>query len=950
MATINGTPGNDTLTSTGIGDVLVGGTGSDLYIVNDAADTVVEQGTSGLQGGITRVSTDSSGVQGNGNSTALSFSADGSKVLFSSSASNLVAGDSNGVADLFVKDLTTGATSRVSTDSSNAQLTAPSLSGSISPDGTHVVFESNHSIFLKDLTTNVVTVLAPFVDSASGEINQSFSPVFSPDGTQVSFVTRSGYIDISNDSVRIGVKNITTGAVVSFSPDLQSIASQPVFSSDGTKVAFAENDSIGALRLLYVGNIATGAKTLITTDAIGLSEDSRYVGSAAFIDHDSKIVYAVTRYDQNFQKYVGAVYSKDLTTGTENVLLNAYISEFHLSADGSKLIFTSTQGDLVPGDTNGVADVFEKDLVTGEISLLSRDVAGSLGNAASANGSFSSDGNHVLFSSHASNLLSGDTNSVNDVFIKDLTGEIDTVQSSVTFALSANVENLTLTGSANINGIGNNLNNLIIGNSGDNILNGNSGRDTLVGGLGNDLYVVDSRYDVVRELNGEGTDRIQSSDSYSLGGIFVENLTLVGSANIDATGNFMGNVITGNSGNNILNGGAGNDTLIGGTGNDTYIVDSTLDVVTEGLNAGTDLVLASVSYTLSANVENLTLTGTGNINGVGNAASNQLIGNSGNNHLTGNNGNDTFDGGLGADTMTGGTGNDVYYVDNAGDVIVEVTGGGTDRVYSSADSYTLSANLEVLQLQYLSTVHNGTGNDLDNTLYGNNGNNVLTGGAGNDTLRGGSGPFGSYVADGNDTLIGGTGNDSYAIDGSNDVVVEASGGGIDTVSTYGSYILAANVENLNLADLNGFSPNTSGRGNALDNNIHGNGGNNYLNGMAGNDTLLGGAGTDTFQFTSALNATTNKDLIVDYTAGEKIQLDHLIFTQAGATGALLGSVFTSGAGLTTGQDADDRIIYNTTTGNLYYDADGSGAGASVVFAQIGTTSHAALTAAYFQII
>src|SRR5262249_30662662 len=154
------------------------------------------------------------------------------------------------------------------------------------------------------------------------------------------------------------------------------------------------------------------------------------------------------------------------------------------------------------------------------------------------------------------------------------------VQSSIGYTLGVNVENLTLTGSANINGTGNADANTIIGNIGDNTLDGGAGSDTMSGGLGKDTYVVDNPSDVVLENASEGTDTVQSSVTYTLGAN-VENLTLTGSANIDATGNGDANTLTGNSGNNILNGLGGADTMSGGDGNDTYFVDNTSDVVVE---------------------------------------------------------------------------------------------------------------------------------------------------------------------------------------------------------------------------------------------------------------------------------------------------------------------------------------------------------------------------------
>ncbi len=197
------------------------------------------------------------------------------------------------------------------------------------------------------------------------------------------------------------------------------------------------------------------------------------------------------------------------------------------------------------------------------------------------------------------------------------------------------------------------------GNADNDYLSGGAGNDTLSGGTGNDTYVVDIAGDVITENANEGTDLVQSSISWTLGAN-LENLTLTGGAAINGTGNTLANTITGNSANNVLDGGAGNDTMIGGTGDDSFFVDVTGDVVTENVGEGTDTVNSAIAYTLGANVENLTLTGAGAINGIGNALDNLLTGNSGNNVLTGGSGNDRLDGQAGSDILAGGTGNDTY--------------------------------------------------------------------------------------------------------------------------------------------------------------------------------------------------------------------------------------------------------------------------------------------------
>ena len=352
-------------------------------------------------------------------------------------------------------------------------------------------------------------------------------------------------------------------------------------------------------------------------------------------------------------------------------------------------------------------------------------------------------------------------------------GISDTVEASRSYTLGANVENLVLTGTAALAGTGNDRDNVITGNSGSNTLDGAAGADRMAGGAGDDTYAVDNAGDVVTEQADHGADTVQSSISYTLGAN-VENLRLAaGSANLNGTGNDRDNVITGNSGKNRLDGGAGADTLVGGTGsdtmiggsgNDTYYVTDAGDVVTEssGSAAGTaDTVYASLSYTLGANVENLTLSpGSAGLNGTGNGLDNIITGNSGINRLSGGAGADTLVGGAGTDTMIGGTGNDTYYVTDAGDVVTESSGssaGTADIVYASIN-YTLGSNVEKLTLTGSADL-NGTGNSLTNTITGNPGINRLDGGKGIDTLVGGGGDDTLIGGSGTDTLIGGSGDD-----------------------------------------------------------------------------------------------------------------------------------------------------------------------------------------------
>jgi Ca2+-binding RTX toxin-like protein len=421
----------------------------------------------------------------------------------------------------------------------------------------------------------------------------------------------------------------------------------------------------------------------------------------------------------------------------------------------------------------------------------------------------------------------------NDIYVVDSTtdtitelvgGGTDTIQSSVSFSIAAlaNIENLTLTGTAAINGTGNASNNVITGNSANNTLNGGAGIDTLIGGIGDDTYIVDSTTDTITENANAGIDTIQSSVSNTIAALAnVENLTLTGTAAINGTGNAGNNVITGNGANNTLNGGAGIDTLIGGLGNDIYVVDSTTDTITENANEGTDTIQSSVTYTIAAlaNVENLTLTGTAAINGTGNAS---------NNVITGNSANNTLNGGAGTDTLVGGAGNDIYVVDTITDTITELVGGGTDTIQSSVSfSIAALANIENLTLTGTAAI-NGTGNASNNVLTGNGANNTLNGGAGRDTL------------------VGGAGNDIYVVDSTTDTITELVGGGTDTILSSVSFSIAAlaNIENLILTGTA-----TDATGNDGNNLIIGNDGNNTFDGGLGNDTLNGGTGDDTYIFT-----------------------------------------------------------------------------------------------------
>ena len=495
-----------------------------------------------------------------------------------------------------------------------------------------------------------------------------------------------------------------------------------------------------------------------------------------------------------------------------------------------------------------------------------------------------------------------------------------------------------------------------VGTIGDDVLAGGAGDDVLEGGDGND-----------RLYGHEGDDALT-------GGAFDDWLS--GGADNDD--------LAGGSGNDRLDGGADADAMAGGSGNDIYLVDHGGDVVVEQAGGGTDRVYTNVSYALAAGASVETLStdfnaGTDAIDLAGNEQANLILGNAGANMLTGGAGNDVLDGKEGDDTLYGGADNDTlygrdgsdtlsggtgsnylaggigddHYVVDGTDAILELVGEGNDRVSANV-SYTLTGGASVETLATTDDAGtasiNLTGNRLANTIIGNAGNNVLNGAGGadvldgkegNDTLYGGVGDDTLHGREGNDLLSGGTGtnalaggigDDRYIVDSGTDIVTELAGEGADRVFASQSYTLTAgaSVETLSTANNAGTAA-IDLTGNELANTLYGNDGANVLDGGAGSDFLDGKGGADTFAFTTALGAG-NVDRIFGFVTGvDRIALDDAIFTQLGAPGALDANAFAIGTAAT---DADDRIVYNSATGQLFYDADGNGAGAQVQFATL----------------
>ncbi len=356
----------------------------------------------------------------------------------------------------------------------------------------------------------------------------------------------------------------------------------------------------------------------------------------------------------------------------------------------------------------------------------------------------------------------------------------------------------------------------------------------------------------------------------------------------------------------------------------------------------------------------------------GDEGNDTLSGDAGRDELYGGTGNDTLHAGLGGDVLDGGAGNDtVSYADAPGYITLDLElgrGVGDPQYYPdrAQDTYVGIENVDGSAFD-----DSMVGSTAANVLRGGGGNDFLSGEAGNDTLDGGSGRDRLYGGNGNDILDGGsggdklwggTGDDTYVIDSADDRVDEADDGGIppdgiDTVkssmsvSLSNTTIFKGDIENLTLTG----SGNLNGSGNDLDNVVTGNTGANRLDGRAGddtlaggfgNDTLVGGAGNDTFVFDTALNPGSNVDRIADFSVtDDTIWLDNAVFTALGAPGALDETAFHVG---TAAHDANDRIIYDPTSGHVTYDANGDAAGGFSDFAVL--EAGLALTSADFIVV
>lgn len=755
--------------------------------------------------------------------------------------------------------------------------------------------------------------------------------------------TSKGGSTFGGDTVFSYIKNYALGANVE-----NLVLEDGVYNTTPGTGGLATNGKGNALNNVIIGN----SKANLLEGMAGNDTLDGGIGKDTLIGGSGNDTYYVSNTADIIQELADTV-----TGGIDNVLLvneindpstryfngTAYAMASHVeNLDASAI---TAAGSTVPGGFTITGNESANKIIG---SRLNDTIIGGAGNDTMDGGI----GNDTYYVNDAGDTV-GET-------VTGTTGGTDAIMFNASlgvgsFTMGANIENLTmLGGSGKI--IGSAVDNVITGNGADNVidgaaghdliyghfgkdqltggagndtLDGGAGQDTLDGGADNDTYIVDKALDQIIDSGGS-TDLVRTiltsynlSDSIAGGGNSIENLAygywngtawVGGNSSFTGTGNTLANSITGGvandlldgkEGNDTLDGSAGADTMRGGAGDDTFYIDSIGDLVKEDSSSGggaKDTVISTIDYslldtdgadTLGGGVENLTLAST--LSGGANAY--DATGNDFNNVITGNENTNFIDGGTGIDSMIGGDGSDVYFIDDAGDKITELSNvpttvkgalyspsaGEADEINATlADGklFDMSANAQFVERMYIfnsggtGTV-NVKGNTSDNAIWGGHGANsidggdgsdVINGGAGNDTLIGGKGDdvlngdglyADSYSAPwitasgGLDSMSGGDGNDTFYVDAgdgagtgtSEDTV--SGGAGIDTVKLLGSlittgYTMDADIENL---DISGLSTSGAVR-------IDGNTQNNLITGRSGfganNNKLLGGDGSDTF--------------------------------------------------------------------------------------------------------
>lgn len=941
---LNGLAGNDTLNG-GVGsDVMIGGAGNDTYFVDNVGDTVTESVGEGVDLVNSSVSytltANADNLTGSGSAGLTLTGNELANIITGSTGADLITGGTDNVVDTLVggqgndtyiisnTGTTVVATNDVITEGVDNALDSSGI------DTVLVVASAARNAYTLNANSGVENINASDVSSTlrldltGNEFSQNISGnnginILTGGGgndTLTGFAGNDTYnvgsvdtvvVETANggaDTVNIAVNNGGTAAVsYTFSGDIETITAAGATGA----INITGGDSAQVITGNADANLLNGGGGIDTLNG-GLGNDTYVVDRLEDVITDTGGVDRVN---------VGGSYQLNVA-GIEV-----------LAAAGTVLPATPGAGSGQGDGTLSLAGLNTTTNVDGGTTFYTGDTATSqtiYGNAGNnilngrqGVGGDVVDGDDVV--TNTDTLIGGSGDDIyrvygqGDVVIEDTTGGNDTIYTSGDYSLALNdtaargvtigantganyiaansqVENLIVADATSVTNLtltGNSNGQIIVGNYGDNTINsGGTGAgqiDQLAGLFGNDVYNVTSRQTTVNENVGEGTDTVNvnltgTNDTFFalINQAEVEFLNATGAGRIDLQGSSFAQVITGNDAANTITGGGGADTMVGGAGGDNYVVTSQDQFVVEANGVATDVdtVFSTVSYDLA---------------------------------------------------------NTVTYFENAADAATGATAVTTGAVGVEVLSTATQGGTEAINL---------TGNGQAQTLIGNYGNNILNGD--NDTVTViGTADIQTGTAAG-DTLTGLFGDDTYRVYSQNDVIREQGGQGNDTAVFGTNTALAATVatdasNTFQLSEGNSIEVLTVANqsravgyqliGNAeSQTNVLGSRADDALWGGAGNDTLTGNGGNDVFGFNEAGSA--NADTIADFSAGDRIGLasteDTGFFVGLGAT--FDSNEFVAG---TVATEAHAQIVYNQASGQIFYDADGTGAGAAALVATIG---------------
>jgi trimeric autotransporter adhesin len=829
--------GTDTLISNSGVDTLIGGAGSDTFVINNASDIIQDTSSIAANVAISVVSftlpTDVNSLTLTGSAAIVGVANGGNDSLTGNAGANTLIGGSG------VDTLTAGsAADTLVGGTGNTTFVVNSVSDVVqdtSMSAANVLRSSVSYVLPTNVNSLVLTGASALTGTANGgndtlTSNTGLDTLVGGTGNDTFIVSHAG--DVVQDSSAIANNIVQSSVAFTLPTDVNTLIFTGSTALHGT--GSAGNDSMTANSGADTLSAGNGTDTLVsgTTGA-----DSLVAGTG----NDLFVVNSVSDVVS-----VGATHGNDTIQASVTYTASANVATL-------KLIGTSA----ITGTGNSLSDTITAN--SGADTLTAgAGVATLVGGA----------GNDTFVINSASDVIQDTSSTATNI-----------LSSSVSYTLPTNVNRLILTGTTALAGTANAGNDTLTANTGADTLTSGTGSavDSLVGGTGADLFVVNNTSDIVTVGATHGVDTIQSSVSYTAS-VNVANLVLTGTAALAATGNSLAGTITANSGSDTLTAGTGADTLVGGTGNDLFVVNSASDVVSVGATHGVDTIQSSVTYTASANVANLTLTGTAALTGTGNSLANTIRANSG---------ADTLTAGSGVATLVGGAGNDTFVVNSISDVVQDTSTTATN-ILSSSVSYTLATNVNRLILTGTAALV-GTANSANDTLTANTGADTLVSGAG------------SAV----DSLVAGTGADLFVVNNTSDIVTVGATHGVDTIQSSVSYTASTNVADLTLIGTAAIA----GTGNSLAGTLTANNANDTLTAGSGVDTLVGGTGTDLFVVNSAsdvvtLGTTGTSDTIqssASYTLPTNVQ--YLTLT---GTSALTG----------TGNSLTDLIVGNSGADTL----------------------------------